>query len=234
MTLQFTELGLAPDFVQYDDGWAAQRDLHAQVKAGMAPGTVLLLEHAPVYTAGKRTEDHELPYDGTEVVHVDRGGKLTWHGPGQLVGYPIVALPDPVKQSAYVHLLEEVIIGALGEFGVPGERVAGRSGVWLPADSRGPARKIAAIGIRVADGVTMHGFAINCNNDLRPYGKIVPCGISDASVTSIYEETRQDVGPADIVPAITAGLRRYENQLVAGMAHRPDAAEPATTEGALQ
>lgn len=237
MTLEFTELGLAPHFVQYDDGWAAQRGLHAKVKAGTAPSTVLLLEHAAVYTAGKRTEDHELPYDGTDVVHVDRGGKLTWHGPGQLVGYPILALPDPVKQSAYVHLLEDVIIDVLDGYGVPGEKIAGRSGVWLPADSRGPARKIAAIGIRVADGVTMHGFAINCNNDLRPYGKIVPCGISDASVTSIYEETKQDVSPADIVPAIIGGLKSREDQLVAGTAQRPSGAVESVqplTEGALQ
>ncbi|WP_460462634.1 lipoyl(octanoyl) transferase LipB [Arthrobacter pigmenti] len=237
MTLEFTELGLAPHFVPYDDGWAAQRDLHAKVKAGTAPSTVLLLEHAAVYTAGKRTEDHELPYDGTDVVHVDRGGKLTWHGPGQLVGYPILALPDPVKQSAYVHLLEDVIIDVLHNYGVPGEKVAGRSGVWLPADSRGPARKIAAIGIRVADGVTMHGFAINCNNDLRPYATIVPCGISDASVTSIFEETKQDVSPADIVSAIIDGLRRYEDQLVAGTAHEPaGTTEPfqEQTEGAFQ
>lgn len=235
MTLEFTELGLAPHFVEYDDGWAAQRGLHEAVREGTSVSTVLLLEHSPVYTAGKRTEDHELPYDGTPVVHVDRGGKLTWHGPGQLVGYPILALPDPVEQASYVHLLEESIITVLNEFGVPGERVPGRSGVWLPADARGPARKIAAIGIRVADGVTMHGFAINCNNDLRPFGKIVPCGISDASVTSIYEETKQNIGPADIVAGIIAELSRHEDRLVAGDGSGA-AAGPGQTqrEGAVQ
>ncbi|HET8795918.1 MAG TPA: lipoyl(octanoyl) transferase LipB [Arthrobacter sp.] len=215
MTLEFSQLGLAPHFVKYEDGWAAQQKLHAEVLAGTAPSTVLLLEHEAVYTAGKRTEDHELPYDGTDVVHVDRGGKLTWHGPGQLVGYPILDLPDPIKQSEYVRLLEEVIITVLKDFGVEGEIVQGRSGVWLPADARGPARKIAAIGIRVANGVTMHGFAINCDNDLRPFGKIVPCGISDASVASIKEETKQDVSPADILPRITEELGRHEEQLVA-------------------
>lgn len=238
MTLKFSQLGLAPSFVKYDDGWAAQRKLHAEVLAGTAPSTVLLLEHDAVYTAGKRTEDHELPYDGTAVVHVDRGGKLTWHGPGQLVGYPILVLPDPIKQSDYVRLLEEVIVTVLKDFGIDGEIVQGRSGVWLPADARGAARKIASIGIRVANGVTMHGFAINCNNDLRPFGKIVPCGISDASVTSIKEETKQDVSPADILPRIIEELERHEDQLVAapdtddGNGRQPESGG-ARKEGAL-
>ena len=166
MTLEFQQLGLAPDFINYTRGWEIQRELHAKVLAGTAPSTVLLLEHAAVYTAGKRTEDHERPFDGTPVVPVDRGGKLTWHGPGQLVGYPIIKLKNPAGIRDYVERLESVMIAVLADYGIDAVRIEGRAGVWIDADEKGPARKIAAIGIRVHEGVTMHGFAINCNNDL--------------------------------------------------------------------
>jgi lipoyl(octanoyl) transferase len=227
MTLEFSGLGLAPDFVDYTRGWEIQRELHDKVVAGTAPSTVLLLEHAPVYTAGKRTEDHERPFDGTPVVPVDRGGKLTWHGPGQLVGYPIIKLKNPAGIRDYVDRLEAAIIAVLSDYGLKVERIKGRSGVWINEDEKGPARKIAAIGIRVSEGVTMHGFAINCNNDLAPFMQIIPCGISDAGVTSIAQETGNDVAPADLVPRIIEELRNNEEALVA-------AQEPvATHEGAL-
>lgn len=232
MTLEFSQLGFAPEYVDYEQAWALQRRLHDEVAAGTTPSTVLLLEHQAVYTAGKRTEEHERPYDGTPVVAVDRGGKLTWHGPGQLVGYPIVALPDPTEVVDYVHLLEEVIITVLADFGVAGERIDGRSGVWLPADKRGPARKIAAIGIRIHQRVTMHGFAVNCNNDPRPFGKIVPCGIADAGTTSLKEETGRDIAPADLVPRIVEELRKREHALVAPGSFTP-APHSTENEGAL-
>jgi lipoyl(octanoyl) transferase len=213
MTLEFSQLGLAPDFVDYTRAWEIQRELHDNVVAGKAPSTVLLLEHAPVYTAGKRTEEHERPFDGTPVVPVDRGGKLTWHGPGQLVGYPIIKLKNPAGIRDYVERLEAVIIAVLSDYGLKVERIKGRAGVWIDQDEKGPARKIAAIGIRVSDGVTMHGFAINCNNDLAPYGQIIACGITDAGVTTIAQETGRDVAPADLVSRITEELRKNEDAL---------------------
>lgn len=215
MTLEFSQLGLAPDFVEYTRGWDIQRELHARVLAGTAPSTVLLLEHAAVYTAGKRTEDHERPFDGTPVVPVDRGGKLTWHGPGQLVGYPIIKLRNPAGIRDYVERLEAVIIAVLADHGIVAVRIKGRAGVWIEQDEKGPARKIAAIGIRVHEGVTMHGFAINCNNDLSPYAQIIACGITDAGVTTIAQETGRDVTPADLVARITEELRNNEEALVA-------------------
>jgi lipoyl(octanoyl) transferase len=215
MTLEFTQLGLAPEYVDYTRGWEIQRELHEKVLAGTAPSTVLLLEHAPVYTAGKRTEDHERPFDGTPVVAVDRGGKLTWHGPGQLVGYPIIKLKNPAGIRDYVERLEAVIIAVLADYGIDAVRIQGRAGVWIEEDEAGPARKIAAIGIRVHEGVTMHGFAINCNNDLAPYGQIIACGITDAGVTTIAQETGRDVTPADLVSRITEELRNNEEALVA-------------------
>jgi lipoyl(octanoyl) transferase len=215
MTLEFSQLGLAPDFVDYTRGWEIQRELHDNVVAGTAPSTVLLLEHSPVYTAGKRTEDHERPFDGTPVVPVDRGGKLTWHGPGQLVGYPIIKLKNPAGIRDYVDRLEAVMIAVLSDYGLAVQRIKGRSGVWIDQDEKGPARKIAAIGIRVSEGVTMHGFAINCNNDLAPYQQIIPCGITDAGVTTIAEETGKDVAPADLVSRVIEELRKNEYALVA-------------------
>ena len=168
--------------------------------------TVLLLEHVPTYTAGRRTEDHERPFDGTPVVDVDRGGKITWHGPGQLVGYPILRLPDPIDVVAYVRRIEEMLIEVCARFEVNGQQVEGRSGVWVPADERGPDRKIAAIGIRVAQGVTMHGFALNCDCDLSAFDRIVPCGISDASVTSLSKESESAVTVADVLPVVSEYL----------------------------
>ncbi|WP_028276413.1 lipoyl(octanoyl) transferase LipB [Arthrobacter sp. I3] len=215
MTLEFKQLGLAPDFVDYTRGWDIQRELHEKVLAGTAPSTVLLLEHAAVYTAGKRTEDHERPFDGTPVVAVDRGGKLTWHGPGQLIGYPIIKLKNKAGIRDYVERLEAVIIAVLADYGIAAVRIKGRAGVWIEQDEKGPDRKIAAIGIRVHEGVTMHGFAINCNNDLAPYGQIIACGISDAGVTTITQELGRDVTPADLVSRITEELRKNEQALVA-------------------
>ncbi|WP_309071267.1 lipoyl(octanoyl) transferase LipB [Arthrobacter sp.] len=214
MTLEFSRIGFDPHFVDYLEGWDRQKALHESVVAGSSPSTVLLLEHAAVYTAGKRTEDHEKPFDGTPVVPVDRGGKLTWHGPGQLVGYPILALPEPTRVADYVGILEDVIIAVLLDYGISGVRIEGRSGVWLQADERGPARKIAAIGIRINRRVTMHGFAINCSNDLSPFAQIVPCGITDAGVTSISQELGRSVTPADIVSRIEEELSKNEGSLV--------------------
>lgn len=192
--------------VRYEDAWARQRELHARRVAGEVPDTLLLLEHPSVYTAGRRTEPHERPVDGTPVVDVDRGGKITWHGPGQLVGYPIVALPDPVDVVAYVRRLEGALIDVCAAFGVDAGRVEGRSGVWLPADPPGtgfrPERKVAAIGIRVARGVTMHGFALNCDPDLGAFGAIVPCGIPDAGVTSLSAELGRDISVADAMDPV--------------------------------
>jgi len=155
-----------------------------------------------VYTAGRRTEPWERPADGTRVIDVDRGGKITWHGPGQLVGYPILRLPDPMDVVAYVRRIEGMLIDVCAEHGVEAGRVDGRSGVWLRADDRGPERKVAAIGIRVAQGVTLHGFALNCDPDLSWFDRIVPCGIADAGVTSLSKELGRDVTVAEVLPAV--------------------------------
>jgi lipoyl(octanoyl) transferase len=191
---QFELVGLDPNFVDYQQGWELQRQVHAEVVAGSRPDTVLLLEHAGVYTAGKRTEDEERPQDGTPVIDVDRGGKITWHGPGQLVGYPIMKLPDPIDVVGYVRWLEQVLIDSIAEFGLYTERVEGRSGVWAPLD--GTHVKIAAIGIRVAEKTTMHGFALNCNNSLDPYETIIACGIKDAATSTISELLQKEITPA--------------------------------------
>jgi lipoyl(octanoyl) transferase len=196
--MQVIRAGLVP----YEQAWARQREIHAHVVAGTAADTVLLLEHPPVYTAGKRTLPHERPFDGTPVVDVDRGGKITWHGPGQLVGYPILRLADPVDVVAYVRRMERMLIAACDDLGVAAGQVEGRSGVWLPADGSRPERKIAAIGIRVAQGVTLHGFALNCDPDLQAFDRIVPCGIADAGVTSLSRELGWDVTVADAVPVV--------------------------------
>ncbi len=182
---EFLEAGLDPIFIPYLEGWELQRRIHADVVAGTRPDTVILLEHAAVYTAGKRSEDEEYPDDGTEVIEVDRGGKITWHGPGQLVGYPIMQLPRPIDVVGYVRWLEQVLIDSVAEFGIIGERVEGRSGVWVMHS--GAYVKIAAIGIRVAEHTTMHGFALNCNNSLDAYEAIIACGISDAKTSTISE-----------------------------------------------
>ncbi len=210
-SLDFRVAGLGPDAVEYLAAWELQRDVHARVVAGNLPDTVLLLEHPPVFTAGKRTDPQERPADpgGAAVIDVDRGGKITFHGPGQLVGYPIVALPDHVKVVDYVRRLEEALIQVCGELGVTTARVPGRSGVWLRADDRGPERKIAALGIRVSRGVTMHGFALNCDVDLGWYDRFVPCGIADAGVTSLSQELGRDVTVSDVLPAVRRHLSTY-------------------------
>jgi lipoyl(octanoyl) transferase len=197
--LVFIRAGFGTDAVEYLRAWDVQRDLHARRVAGEIPDTCLLLEHPPVYTAGKRTSPADRPIGdpGAPVIDVDRGGKITWHGPGQLVGYPIVALGEPVDVIGYVRAVEEALIRTCADAGLATERVDGRSGVWVR--SGGVDRKVAAIGIRVARGVTMHGFALNCDNDLSWFGKIVPCGISDASVTSLSAELGRSVGIADVL-----------------------------------
>ena len=197
--------GFGDEAVPYEQAWELQREVHADVVDG-GEGTVLLLEHPPVYTAGRRTEPFERPFDGTPVVDVDRGGKITWHGPGQLVGYPILRLPSPVDVVAHVRRIEALIIDVCAELGLATARVEGRSGVWVLADERGPDRKVAAIGIRVAEGVTMHGFAINCDCDLTWFDRIVPCGIADATVTSLSRELDRDVSVAEVVPLVEQRL----------------------------
>jgi len=192
--------------VDYETALAEQRRIHEAVAEGTAPDTVLLLEHPSVYTAGKRTEPADRPLDGTPVVDVDRGGRITWHGPGQLVGYPIVKLPDPIDVVAYVRRMEQVLIDVCAEFGLATVRVEGRSGVWVGADERGPDRKVAAIGIRVARGVTLHGFAINADCDLSHYDIFVPCGIRDAGVTSLSAELGRDVTVAEVLPVVERHL----------------------------
>jgi lipoyl(octanoyl) transferase len=210
-------LGDGAGYVDYQQAWELQRAVHARVCSGEAPDTVLLLEHPPVYTAGKRTEPHERPFDGTPVIDVDRGGKITWHGPGQLVGYPIVRLGRPVDVVAYVRRLERALIGICADLGVTAGVVPGRTGVWLPADPDSDSssdsnsgrreRKVAAIGIRVSQGVTMHGFALNCDPDLSWFSRIVPCGIPDADVTSLSVETGRVVSVSEVVPLAQAHLR---------------------------
>ncbi|GAA1532896.1 lipoyl(octanoyl) transferase LipB [Nocardioides humi] len=219
MTLTFREDGLGPDFIDYVTAWDLQRELHAQVVAGELTDTVLLLEHPPVFTASRRTEAHERPADpgGAPVIEVDRGGKITFHGPGQLVGYPIVRLPDHVKVVDYVRRLEEAIIAVCAEFGVTTARIPGRTGVWLKADERGGERKIAAIGIRVRKGVAMHGFALNCDVDLSWYDRFVPCGIADAGVTSLSAELGRDVPVSEVLDAV----RRHLGELLAWRPYVP-------------
>ena len=200
--LEIVTPGFDPDFVPYQDGWALQRSIHSDVVAGTRPDTLVLLEHEPVYTAGARTARHERPTDGTPVVDVDRGGKITWHGPGQLVGYPIVRLPEPLDVVAHVRRLEGILIHVLREYGVDGYRVEGRSGVWV----RRPLSedKVAAIGVRVQRGVTMHGFALNCDNTLAGFRGIVPCGIADAGVTTLSELVGADISPVDVVGSVVS------------------------------
>jgi lipoyl(octanoyl) transferase len=204
----FETLGLAPNFVDYQKAWDIQRQVHAQVVSGERPDTVLLLEHDGVYTAGKRTEDEERPVDGTPVIDVDRGGKITWHGPGQLVGYPIMRLPEPIDVVGYVRWLEQVLIDSIAELGLQTERVEGRSGVWAPVGDTHV--KIAAIGIRVAEKVTMHGFALNCNNSLDAYETIIACGIKDAETSTISKLLNREVTPAMAAEVIQRRLVEIE------------------------
>ena len=194
--------------MDYAAAWDLQRERHGDVVAGASQGALLLLEHPPVYTAGRRTEPFERPVDGTPVVDVDRGGKITWHGPGQLVGYPIVRLPMPLDVVAHVRRLEGALITACADVGLATARVDGRSGVWVTADDHGPDRKVAAIGVRVAQGVTLHGFALNCDCDMAAFDRIVPCGIRDASVTSLSRELGRDVPVAEMLPIVEGHVLR--------------------------
>ena len=208
--------GLSPALVPYTEGWDLQRRVHADVVSGVRPDTLILLEHEAVYTAGKRTETHERPQDGTPVIDVDRGGKITWHGPGQLVGYPIVRLVEPIDVVAHVRRLERVLIDVLRPFGVDGYQVEGRSGVWV----RRPLSedKVAAIGVRVQQGATMHGFAINCDNSLAGFRGIIPCGITDAGVTTVSEVTGSTVSPLDLVDAVIDAFRaEYAGTTLSGV-----------------
>ena len=203
---EFLTAGLDPYFVPYLEGLNLQRAIHKEVAAGTRPDTCILLEHEGVYTAGKRTEDSERPNDGTAVIDVDRGGKITWHGPGQLIGYPILHLPSPMDVVSHVRRLEDVLIGICSDFELATARIKGRSGVWVldPIEDR----KIAAIGVRVAQGVTMHGFALNCNNDLAWFDRIVPCGIRDAGVTTLSRELGMEVSVNEVADRAEFHLRR--------------------------
>ncbi|MEU4211367.1 lipoyl(octanoyl) transferase LipB [Streptomyces sp. NPDC026206] len=247
--LRFVHLGFGADAVEYQEAWQEQRRVHSARFADEIPDTCLLLEHPAVYTAGRRTEDSERPLDGTPVVDVDRGGKITWHGPGQLVGYPILKLPRPVDVIAHVRRLEEALIRTCAELGLETTRVEGRSGVWVLGDAKeaadqraalgglsldfdprladdefdprlnGPEyapsnagqrredRKLAAIGIRIAKGVTMHGFSLNCDPDNTWFDRIVPCGIRDAGVTSLSNELGRRVAVTEVVPLMERHLR---------------------------
>jgi lipoyl(octanoyl) transferase len=193
--------------LDYEEAWDLQRQVHAARVEGTGPNTLLLLEHPPVYTAGKRTEPWERPQDGSKVVDVDRGGKITYHGPGQLVGYPIVRLPAHVYVVDYVRRVEEAVIRAVRDLGVTTGRVPGRSGVWLAAGDGRPERKVSAIGIRVSRGVTMHGFSLNCDMDMSAYDRFVPCGISDAGVTSLALELGRPVDVREAAAAVEPHLR---------------------------
>ncbi|MFG3382407.1 lipoyl(octanoyl) transferase LipB [Streptomyces sp. NPDC047999] len=254
--LRFVRLGFGAEAVEYQEAWQRQREVHAARFADEIPDTCLLLEHPPVYTAGRRTEDSERPLDGTPVIDVDRGGKITWHGPGQLVGYPILKLPRPVDVIAHVRRLEDALIRTCAEFGVHTTRIEGRSGVWVLGDAvgdrpapaaapglsldfdprlagpagpeadeefdprlRGPEyapsnagqrredRKLAAIGIRIAKGVSMHGFALNVNPDNTWFDRIVPCGIRDAGVASLAGELGRDLDIEEVLPVLERHLR---------------------------
>jgi lipoyl(octanoyl) transferase len=220
MTWDVERVGFGPPvgdgLVDYSEALAIQRRVHADVVGRSRPDTVLLLEHATVYTAGKRTNSWERPTDGTPVVDVDRGGRITWHGPGQIVGYPITRLADPIDVVAYVRRVEQLIIDVCAELQVTTGRIEGRSGVWVSADRHGPDRKVGAIGVRVARGVTMHGFALNVDNSLDPYHVIVPCGIADAGVTTLtLERERQGLGRVsigDVLPVLESHLPTLADQ----------------------
>lgn len=213
--LQYVHAGFGDDAVPYGQAWEEQRRLHAARVADESPDTCLLLEHAPVYTAGKRTRQFERPDEGVPVIDADRGGKITWHGPGQLTGYPLVKLPDPVDVLAYVQRLEHALMDVCRDLGLDTIRVEGRNGVWVPgsgsdrngAGDVGPEdRKVAAIGVRVARGVTMHGFALNCDCDMGWFDRIVPCGITDAGVTSLSRELGYTVTVQDVLPLVEKRL----------------------------
>jgi lipoyl(octanoyl) transferase len=199
--------------MEYQQAWQLQRELHADVANGIRENTLLLLEHPSVYTAGRRTEEFERPLDGSNVIDVDRGGRITWHGPGQLVGYPIIKLLEPTEVVGFVREIESALINVCSDLGVSAVRIEGRSGVWI-VDSQGD-RKIAAIGVRVAKGVTMHGFAINVNPDLKAYDQIVACGIRDAQVTSLQKELGRDITVAEITSIVETEVLKSLRKLCA-------------------
>ena len=212
MTLVIDTTTIGHEYVDYAWAWERQRQIHTSVVARELPDTVWLLEHSPVYTAGRRTEVFERPVDDTPVIDVDRGGKITWHGPGQLVGYPIVHLASPMDVVSHVRKLEDVLIGVCADLNLSTQRIAGRSGVWV-ADARSE-RKLAAIGVRVAQGVTMHGFALNCNNSQEWVERIIPCGIADAGVSTLSSELGRDVTVEEVLPLVEMHLRRvFDSQL---------------------
>lgn len=204
--MEFVPLDLGRRLVPYAEAWEQQRAVHAEVVADARPDTVLLVEHESVYTAGRRTATWDRPVDGTPVVDVDRGGKITWHGPGQLVAYPIVRLAEPVDVVAYVRALEAAVMAACADAGLATVRSEGRSGVWIPGTPT-PVRKVAAIGVRVARGVTMHGLALNCDCDLVDFGRIVPCGLPDSEPTSMTAELGRHVTVADADALLRPHLR---------------------------
>jgi lipoyl(octanoyl) transferase len=213
--VEFQYLGLTevpPRLSEYVPTWEYQREVHARVASGESPPQVLFVEHPPVYTAGRRTEPQERPFDGTPVVDVDRGGKITWHGPGQLVGYPIVFLPRGIGVVDYVRRVEEALIRVLADYGLATGRVDGRTGVWLAPTATRPERKIAAIGIRVSRQTTMHGFALNVTSQLGGFDNIVPCGIADAGVTSIGAELG---GPAPTLVEVAQAIEPHLTELLA-------------------
>lgn len=205
----FERLGFSPNLVTYEDGYNKQLEVHAGVVSGKRPDTVLLLEHTSVYTAGKRTELEELPNDGSEFVETNRGGKITWHGPGQLVGYPIMRLPKPIDVVNYVRYLEQTLIDVIAEIGLRGVRVDGRTGVWIKSGDE--LVKVAAIGIRVSEKVTMHGFALNCNNSLEPYEHIIACGIQDARSSTLSELASRDVTPVEAATLVEQLMKEIPN-----------------------
>ncbi|MGY4721344.1 lipoyl(octanoyl) transferase LipB [Naumannella huperziae] len=224
--LVFPDLGVdRGELVDYLQAWELQRRTHAAVVAGEAPPTVLLLQHPSVYTAGKRTEPADLPFDGTPVIDVDRGGKITWHGPGQLVAYPIITLPDSVKVVDYVRRVEEAMIRTLADFGIVAGRVGGRSGAWLPGDGVRGERKIGQVGIRVSANTTMHGIALNVDPEMAYFANMIPCGIADAGVTSMAIELQHGVP----MPEVARALRTHLSELLAFRSYTPapDLAHPA-------
>ena len=213
--------------VDYQDAWRMQREV-AEARIAGGPDTLLLLEHPPVYTAGKRTEPHERPVDGTPVIDTDRGGKITWHGPGQLVGYPIIGLTEPLDVVNFVRRLEDSLISVCASLGLQTGRIEGRSGVWVPGDGRQPARKIAAIGIRVARATTLHGFALNCDPDLSWFDGIVACGLPGHGVTSLSRLAGRPIRVPDVAPVLE---RHIAEVFDLAFQHRhawdPAVAEPA-------
>lgn len=206
--MEILDLDVGRRHVPYQEAWDLQRAIHAERVAGTRADTLILVEHASVYTAGKRTASWDRPVDGTPVVDVDRGGRITWHGPGQLVGYPIVKLREPVDVIKYVRALEQAMIDVCAHYRLDAIRIQDRSGVWLAATATERARKICAIGVRVARGITMHGFALNCEPALTEFDRIVPCGIADADVTSLSKELGRQVTIAEVTPVAVEFLRK--------------------------